>query len=285
MITRLLGVLKMKEQAKLKIGIVGCGAIGSSLAGEIVTGLRKDACLVALYDIKPEKAQALSKKLTRDLNLCVGNLKALIKRSDLVIEASSARASWEIASQSLSGGCKVMVMSVGGMVGHLDELYVLCRKNNAMIYFPSGAISGIDALKAASIGGVQRVVLTTRKHPNAFSGVEYVEKNFKLAGLKHDKLLFKGNAAQAVKYFPQNVNVAAVLGLAGIGMRKTEVRIIASPKVKKNIHEIEIESKAAKIFTRTENILHPQNPKTSFLAVLSAIATLKQILQPVKIGT
>ena len=141
------------------------------------------------------------------------------------------------------------------------------------------------ALKAANIAGVKKVILTTRKHPNSFSGVEFVKKHFKLAGLKKDKLLFNGSAAQAVKYFPQNINVAALLGLAGIGMRKTEVRIIASPGVKKNIHEIEIESKAAKIFTRTENILHPQNPKTSFLAVLSAIATLKQILQPIKIGT
>ena len=275
----------MRQRKRLKIGIVGCGAIGSSLAKEIVTGLYKDAILAALYDIRPEKAQALSKRLTQGIRLCVGNLKSLIKRSDLVIEASSARDSWEIAAQSLSCGCKVMVMSVGGMVGHLEQLYELSRKNNTMVYFPSGAISGVDALKAANIAGVQRVILTTRKHPKAFNGVEYVERHFKLAGLKEDKLLFSGSAIQAIKYFPQNVNVAAVLGLAGIGMRKTQVRIIASPKVSKNIHEIEIESKAAKIFTRTENILHPQNPKTSFLAVLSAIATLKQILQPVKIGT
>jgi aspartate dehydrogenase len=103
--------------------------------------------------------------------------------------------------------------------------------------------------------------------------------------LKKDKILFSGTAAQAVKYFPQNINVAAVLGLAGMGMHKTKVRIIASPSVRKNIHEILIESKAAKIFTRTENILHPQNPKTSYLAVLSAMATLKQILQPIKTGT
>jgi len=275
----------MNQRKRLKIGIVGCGAIGSSLSKEIVTSLCKDACLVALYDIKPQKAQALSRKLTRGIKLCVGNLNALIKCSDLVIEASSARASWEIASRALSSGRKVMVMSVGGMVGHLDQLYELTRKHSAMVYFPSGAISGIDALKAANIAGVRKVILTTRKHPNAFGGVEYVSKHFKLTGLKHDKLLFNGSAAQAVKYFPQNVNVAAVLGLAGIGMRKTRVRIIADPKVNKNIHEIEIESKAAKIFTRTENILHPQNPKTSFLAVLSAIATLKQILQPIKIGT
>jgi len=270
---------------KLKIGIVGGGAIGSSLAKEIVTNLRHSASLAAIYDIMPQKAQALSKQLTKNVKLCAENLDALIKKSDLVIEASCAKAAWEIARKSLSGGCKVMIMSVGGLVEHADELFALAAKNRTQAYFPSGAISGIDALKAANIAGVQKVVLTTRKHPNAFNGVEYVTKNFKLLGLKKDKVLYSGSAARAVKYFPQNINVAAVLGLAAIGMRKTRVRIIASPRVKRNIHEVLIESKAAKIFTRTENILHPQNPKTSYLAVLSAIAALRQILQPIKIGT
>lgn len=272
---------------KLRIGIVGCGAIGSSLAKEITLNFRKNAVLTALFDIKSEQSLLLSKKITRSAKLCVSNLDSLIEKSDLVIEASSSKASWEITRKSLTGGCKVMVMSVGGMVGYLDQLFVLAKKFNAQIYFPSGAISGIDGLKAANIAGVKKVILTTRKHPDAFNGVEYVVKKFggALAGLKKDKVLFSGSAALAVKYFPQNVNVAAVLGLAGIGMHRTKVRIIASPSVRKNIHEILIESKAAKIFTRTENILHPQNPKTSYLAVLSAIATLKQILQPVKIGT
>jgi aspartate dehydrogenase len=272
---------------KLKIGIVCCGAIGSSLAKEIVVGWHDSACLVALYDVKLEKSQLLSKQLTKNTKFCVGNLDTLIKKSDLVIEASCAKAAWEIARKSLSSGRKVMVMSVGGMVGHLDQLFALAAKYNAQVYFPSGAICGIDGLKAANIAGVQRIVLTTRKHPDAFKGVEYVSKKFRgaLRGLKKDKILFSGTASQAVKYFPQNINVAAVLGLAGIGMHKTKVRIIASPNVRKNIHEILIESKAANIFTRTENILHPQNPKTSYLAVLSAIATLKQILQPIKIGT
>ncbi|MDD5108845.1 MAG: aspartate dehydrogenase [Candidatus Omnitrophica bacterium] len=270
---------------KLKIGIVGCGAIGSSLAKEVVINLRSCAYLAAIYDIKPEKAQVLSRKLVKNAKLCVSNLDTLIKKSDLVIEASSAKASWEIARKSLLNGCKVMIMSVGGVVEHSDELFALARKYETQVYFPSGAISGVDALKAANIAGVKSVVLTTRKHPDAFKGVEYVTNNFKLLGLKKDKVLFSGTAAQAVKYFPQNINVAAVLGLAAIGMRKTKVRIIASPFVRRNIHEVLIESKAAKIFTRTENVLHPQNPKTSYLAVLSAIAALRQILQPVKIGT
>ncbi len=278
-------MLKENRRKRLKIGIVGCGAIGSSLACEIVLNLRKDADLVALFDINPVKSLMLSRKLIKSKKLCVGSLDILIKKSDLVIEASSARAAWEITRKSLCTGCSIMAMSVGGLVDHLSQMYLLARKNNARVYLPSGAISGIDALKAAQMGRVQKVVLTTRKNPRAFSGVEFVAKKFKLAGLKQDKLLFSGSASEAVKYFPQNINVAAVLGLAGIGMHKTLVRIIASPRVKKNIHEIAIESEAGKIFTRTENILHPENPKTSFLAVLSAIATLKQILQPVKIGT
>jgi len=276
---------KKNRRRPLKIGIVGCGAIGSSLAKEVVTNFAKSASLAALFDIRPEKTQLLSRQLTKSSKLCAGNLDILIKRSDLVIEASSAKAAWEIAGKSLSSGRNVMIMSVGGMVDHYDELLALALKNNSRVYFPSGAIAGIDALKAANIAGIKRVVLTTRKNPNAFKGVEYVEKNFKLTGLKKDKVLFSGKAAQAVKLFPQNINVAAVLGLAAIGMRKTQVRIIASPCVNKNIHEVLIESRAARIFTRTENILHPQNPKTSYLAVLSAIATLKQILEPVKIGT
>lgn len=275
----------MLKKTKLKIGIVGCGAIGSSLAEEIAHKFKDYALLCGLFDIRPEKALILSKKIRRNNSLVVATLDELIKKSDFLIEASHANSAWEIARKTVLSGRKIMIMSVGGMVGHLDELFQLSSKHNTQAYFPSGAISGIDALKAANIAGIKKVTLTTRKHPNAFSGVDYVTKKFKLSSIKKDTILFKGSARLAIKYFPQNINVAAVLALAGIGIDKTKVQIIASPRVNRNIHEILIESKSARIFTRTENVLHPQNPKTSFLAVLSAIATLKQILQPVKIGT
>lgn len=270
---------------KLKIGIVGCGAIGSSLAKEIKLKFRKEADLVALFDIQPQKSALLAKKISRGQELCVKSLDDLIKRSDLVIEASSAKVSGNIAYKSLLKGRKVMLMSIGGVVGCTKQLLALASRFGGQVYLPSGAVSGLDGLKAANIAGVSKVLLVTRKNPAAFAGVKYVTNHFKLAGLKQDKVLFDGPAARAVKYFPQNINVAAVLGLAGIGAAKTRVKIIASPKVKKNIHEVLIESAAANIFTRTENILHPDNPKTSYLAVLSAVATLRQILQPIKVGT
>lgn len=128
--------------------------------------------------------------------------------------------------------------------------------------------------------------MTTRKNPVSFKGVKYIEsRGIKLERIKKDRVLFCGPAKEAVKYFPQNINVAAVLSIAGLGRGKTLVKIIASPKIKKNIHEIKIESGAGNITTRTENVLHPKNPKTSFLAVLSAMETLRQILEPVRVGT
>jgi aspartate dehydrogenase len=261
---------------KIKIGIIGCGAIGSSLARAIKSDFRQEAELVALYDIDRNKIKSPA----------AASRKELISKSDLVIEAASARVSFEVAKDVLSSGKDVMVMSVGGLLGHLDELMELARKTHAKLYIPSGAITGVDALKAASLGKARKVVLTTRKNPVSFKGVKYVEeKGIKLDKIKKDRVLFSGSAKEAVRFFPQNVNVAAVLSLAGIGEDRTRVRIIASPLTKKNIHEIEIDSEAAKITTRTENILHPDNPKTSYLAVLSAIASLKQILGPIKIGS
>ena len=270
---------------RLSIGIVGCGAIGSSLAKAIIKDFAKQAKLVAFYDLDNLKSRALAKILKKK-SLAVGSLKDLIIGSDLVIEAASAKSSFEIAKRALTFKKNILIMSVGGIATGFSILSKLAAKNNCKVYIPSGAISGIDALKAANMGKIKKVTLTTIKNPLGFRGVEYIKnKGIVLSGLKKEAVLFSGKAKDAVRYFPQNVNVAAVLSLAGIGIRNTQVKIIASPKVTKNIHEVKIESSAGNIFTRTENILHPDNPKTSYLAVLSAIATLRKVFEPVVIGT
>lgn len=270
----------------LKIGIVGCGAIGSSLAKAIAKDFSRQAKLAALFDVDTAKSRKLSKTISGSESLVVKDLARLIRKSELVIESASAKCSWEIARDSLVRQRDVMVMSVGGIVSRFSELSSLAERYDSKVFIPSGAISGIDALKAARLGKIQKVILTTYKSPRAFKGVKYVEaKKIDLDKIKCEKILFSGSAREAVRFFPQNINVAAILSIAGLGADKTKVKIIASPLLKRNIHEIEIYSESGRIFTRTENILHPDNPKTSFLAVLSAIATLKQILSPVRIGT
>jgi aspartate dehydrogenase len=269
----------------LKIGIVGCGAIGSSLAGVIAKDFSDKAKLASLYDTDMQKAYNLANKFNHP-KLAALNLEDLINKVDLTVEATKAESAFEIAKKSITLGKDIMVMSVGGIIEHMKELEVLAQEKQARLFIPSGAICGIDGLKAAASAKINKVILTTKKPPKAFVGVPYVlKRQIRLDNLTEDTVLFEGDAFTATKAFPQNINVAATLSLAGIGAEKTVVRIVASPNISQNIHEIEIESDAGRISTRTENVIHPDNPKTSYLAVLSAIATLKQILSPIKIGT
>jgi aspartate dehydrogenase len=269
----------------LKIGIVGCGAIGSSLAKSVFADFAEDAQLSSLYDLEIEKAYKLASKFNNQ-KLAALNLEDLINKVDLVIEATSADSSLEIAKKTISAGKDIMILSVGGIIEGYQELLVLAEEKGTRVFIPSGAVCGLDGLKAGACAGIKKVTLTTIKPSKAFLGNPYVlKRKIRLDGLQEDVVIFEGDALTAIRAFPQNINVAATLSLAGIGAAKTNVRIIASAAIERNIHEVEIESQAGRITTRTENIAHPDNPKTSFLAVLSAIASLKQILDPVKVGT
>lgn len=269
----------------LKIGIVGCGAIGASLANAIVSEFSDKAELASLYDINIESSYKLANKFSNQ-KLVALNLGDLINKVDLVIEATKADSAFEIAKKAITLGKDIMIMSVGGIIEHDEELEVLANDKGVNIFIPSGAVCGIDGLKAASRSKIHKVILTTKKPPKAFLGAPYVlKRKIRLDNISEDTVIFEGNAFSATRAFPQNINVAATLSIAGIGPENTVVRIVASPNINRNTHEIEIDSDAGKIFIRTENVIHPDNPKTSYLAVLSAVATLKQILEPIKIGT
>lgn len=275
----------MEKNKKLKIGIIGCGAIGTSLAKIIVRDFSQEALLAGLFDIQPQRNDKLA-SILKNSSLASKNLNSLIGKSDLIIEATSPKAVFEIAQKSILAARDIIILSVGGIVNKYSELRSLARKNGADIFIPSGAICGVDGLKAAACGKISKVTLTTSKPPSAFSGVAYLaDNNIQLVGIKDDTLLFEGSAREAIKFFPQNINVAATLSLAGIGPKNTCVRIIASRRIKQNMHEVRIESDSGTIITRTQNLIHPDNPKTSYLAVLSAAACLRQVLDPIKIGT
>lgn len=267
-------MIRVKGKRKLKIGIVGCGVIGSAIARAIVKDFTKDASLVAICDIDKDKAENLKKELGRKIE--VYPLDKLIGLSDFVIEAASAEVSADITEKAIAKKRAVLVMSVGGLLGR-EDIFQKAQNRGVCLHFPSGAICGLDGLKAAAISKIKKISLTTRKP------VKSLPERF--GNIKEETVIFEGNARQAMKEFPQNINVAATLSLAGLGPDKTFVRIIASPEYTKNIHEVEIESEAGRILTRTENVPSADNPKTSYLAVLSAIATLRQVFDTVRIGT
>lgn len=273
---------------KSKVGIIGCGTIGSALAKRLSRDFKERAALVFLCDHRPEKAVRLQKELRRRPSrqaVQIVSMKRLIQNSDLIIEAASASVSGRVAKESLRRNKNVLIMSVGGLLGAMTS-FSLLKRSQGKLWIPSGALAGVDALLAANEGRIKSVKLVTQKPAAALREAPYfrIRKFPALRGLKPHRI-FSGSAREAVKSFPQNINVAAVLSLAGIGPAKTRVEIWTSRAMRCNQHKVTIEGDFGKIETLTQNIPSPENPKTSYLAVLSAAATLKKIFSSFQIGT
>ena len=176
-------------------------------------------------------------------------------------------------------------MSVGKFLDG-NSILDLAEKQGARLLIPSGAVAGIDALKAAALGKIERITLTTRKPVYGFNDNAYVQqRRINLSQIKKETVLFDGDVREAVRCFPQNINVAATIALSSGVQDKLGIRISTSPEFKVNSHEIEVVGAFGRMSAKTENVVCPDNPKTSYLAVLSAVQALKQYFQEVKIGT
>ena len=260
----------------LKVGIIGCGAIGSILAKAIANGEAGDAKLSSFYDVKEECARRLEQKIRGRCCPASSFRELLESDADIIIEAASQQAVREYGEKVLREGKGLVVMSVGALLDDalLARLKTAAKEGGAKIHVPSGAVLAVDALKAAKLGGISSVELTTSKPPHAL-GIKAAKK----------KVVFSGSAEEAVRKFPQNINVAATLSLAGIGKEKTKVTIIADPKLKKNVHVLKVKAKSGDFSATIENMPSPENPKTSYIAALSAIQLLRNLTETVKIGT
>ncbi len=269
---------------KLRIGIIGCGTIGTEIALAARKKLRTKAVVTALYDKESNKSLSLSRSLKKN-NVMVSSLRKLLDKCDFVVESASGHVAGEILRECVKYRKDSMFMSVGGLIG-AGKLLNEASKKGVKIFLPSGAICGLDGIKAAKFGGIKKVKLTTLKPPKALRGAPYLKKSgIKLDSLKKETVIFSGSAMEAVKNFPKNINVASVLCMAGIGARSTRVEIIAVPGIKRNTHKIEVEGDFGRMRTVTENVPSETNPKTSRLAALSAIAVLAAAADSVRIGT
>jgi aspartate dehydrogenase len=265
--------------ARKKVGVVGCGTIGSQLAGAVDSGNIANASLVALYDISQTNLQNLKEKLRSNPGTYSDFGKFLASGADIIVEAASQDAVREFGRPILEAGKDLMVMSVGALADRefLAELLQTAAKKGCRVYVPTGAIAGIDAIRSVR-HLLESVTLTTTKSPKALAGAPFFETSkIKLDDITKSTVIYEGPAAEAVKAFPANVNVAAVLSLAGIGADKTKVMIVADPEATTNRHEIVATGSFGEIRIAVNNVPSPGNPKTSFLAVLSAIECLCSI--------
>jgi aspartate dehydrogenase len=251
------------------IGIVGCGAIANIITNYAIEG-KLGSELKYFYDRDLERAENLAAQINGTVVL---NIDDMLEHVDLVIESAAPAAVPQVVPKILSSETNVMIMSVGALMDtkFREELKQLAKENNVRIFMPSGAIVGLDGIKSASIGKINKATLTTRKPPKSL-GKTLTEK----------EILYEGKASEAVKKFPVNINVAAALSIAcGIDV---DVKIIADPEVKRNMHEVYVEGDFGSFRTATENVRCDVNPKTSMLAAYSAIKLLKDLNENFSIG-
>ncbi|MEM0492957.1 MAG: aspartate dehydrogenase [Candidatus Thermoplasmatota archaeon] len=254
----------------MNLGIIGCGAIGTDVA--LYADSIPDIKRMYLYDIKPEVSNKLRDKLKKAE---VKSVEDFLGSVDVVFEAASQRAVVEYAEMVLKAGKHLVIMSIGSLFNDTfrQRLEDTARKHNCKIYLPSGAVCGIDGVYAASIERLDSVTLVTTKPPASL-------------GVNVDKrtVIYKGNARDAVERFPRNINVAACLSLAGIGFDDTTVEIVADPVATRINHKILAHGRFGRLRAEVENMPNPNNPQSSYMASLSAIAILRRILDPIQIG-
>lgn len=266
----------------MNVGLIGYGTIGQTLADAIRSGNAGDVTLVAVLDVFDASPFGGA---PGDPIYTTGIAEFLAQDTDLVIEAASQTVLRKVARPVLVSGKYLMAMSVGAFanVEYLEEMRALALQHGRRIYLPSGAIGGLDALSAAAIDEIDEVVLTTAKPPGGLQSVD-LQSDVDLVSIQEPTCVYEGSAFEAVQLFPKNVNVAAALSLAGIGEHKTRVRIVADPSATRNTHRVEARSRFGELTLELRLHPSPTNPRTSYLAALSAVRTLKNLTDPIRIG-
>jgi len=243
---------------KVKVGLIGCGAIGTVLAEAFEQKIVVCDELV-VYDFDASQAQKLKSALEFPVTIVESVDELLALKPKVIVEAASQQAAKDYVPKIVASGVKLIVMSTGALLGLKVDL--------SKVHVPSGAIGGLDALSSAALAGIDEVTLTSRKNPKALG-----KDNTK------ETVIYEGDAEEAAKLFPREMNVAATLALT-VKPAKVKVKVVSDPSVNRNTHEIQVKWRYGKMFLRFANDPHPDNTHTSALAAWAAIKLLQSILK------
>lgn len=266
----------------LRVGLAGFGAVGRETARRLDAGIPGlELAAISVRDV--DKARGHFPKLGREIPVVV--LEDLPHHCDVVVEGLPRPAFLAVARATIEAGKIFMPLSVGQLLENWD-LVTRAAETGARIIAPTGALIGLDAVRAAAEGEIHSVTMVTRKPPGGLEGAPYlIEHGISMRDVTAPTKVFDGSAREGARGFPANVNVAAALSLAGIGPDRTRLQIWADPTVDRNTHRIEVDSDTARFSMTIENIPSAENPRTGKITALSAVAALRGLVSTLKVGT
>lgn len=262
----------------LRMALIGCGAIGSAM----LELLQADAGLRTAAIVVPESGMAAAREVAHRFAPGAAVLAELPAEGiDLVVEAAGHAAIEQHVLPALARGIPCVVASVGALSAAAlpERLEAAATAGRTQVQLIAGAIGAIDALAAARIGGLDSVHYTGRKPPRAWKGTP-AEGAHDLDALARETVIFEGSAREAAQRYPKNANVAATVSLAGLGLDRTRVRLIADPAVADNVHTVEARGAFGQFELTMRNRPLPANPKTSALTVYSAVRAVRNRVAP-----
>src|SRR5947199_4747474 len=273
--------LALTHRTKLRIGLAGLGAIGMASGRRLGAGIPGLALAAAAAR---DNSAAEARLAANGIAARMVAVAALPEHCDVIVECAPAAAFRSIAAPAIEAGRVFVALSAGALLDHM-ELIERAARTGARILVPTGALIGLDAVRAAAEGTIASVKLVSRKPPSGLVGAPYLqERGISLAGLGKPLKLFEGSAREGVRGFPANVNVSAALALAGIGPDRTRLEIWADPGIDRNVHRIEVDADSARFSMTIENV-PSENPRTGKITALSAIACLRGLVSTLKVGS
>lgn len=253
--------------------MIGCGAI----AGGVLRLLRPEDQIELVGALVADAGKSRDVAAPRIVT-SLDELLAL--RPTVVVELAGHAALGCYGPPILRAGIDLMMVSVGALAHPAVERAIVdaaCAGQSRAIVV-SGAIGALDAIAAASVGGLTRVTHTTRKPARALLSPS------EAAALDAPCELFRGTAREGALRFPESINVAAAVSLAGIGLDRTEVCVIADPNVDRNRHEVVAEGEFGELRFEIANIPTDDNPRTGRLVAMSVVHALRQRQAPLRVG-
>ncbi len=265
-----------------RVGVAGLGAVGLPVVRALAAGIEGlELAAVSSRDL----ARARGRMADVAPRVAVVRPDALPELADVIVECVPKAAFADVAAAAIEAGRTLVTVSGAALLVHGD-LVRRAGETGATIILATGALLGLDAVRAAAEGEVAEVRMITRKPPRSLKGAPFLEEN----GISIDDLdaplrVFEGTAREGAAGFPANVNVAAALGLAGIGPDRTRLEIWADPGLERNTHEIAVDADSARLSMKIENVPSDENPGTGKITALSVIAALRSLGAPLRVGT
>lgn len=261
----------------MNIGIIGKGAIGRYVRSALLERGHEIRALL----LRPGFEQSQATESDRILR--VSSVEDLPEDIEHMIDCAGHTALHQHGPAILRRGMHLTTVSIGGLANNETHQALLQAANEggARLYLASGAIGALDALRAARVGKLERVTYLGRKPPRGWKGSP-AEARLDLDNMQgRAETHFEGTARDAATHYPKNANVAAAVALAGVGFDATKVMLVADPGIDENIHEIHASGDFGQLSFEIRGNALPDNPRSSALAAMSAVATIDQQSQAI----